>query len=302
MPVMNRTDFANGLEQGMNTYFGMSYRSFPEEWRKIYEVSNTEKATEFDVLLTGTGPAQVKAEGASAFMDSGGEAWTARYVMETVAIQIGITEEAIEDNLYISLGQKYAKWVARSMQHTKEVKAAAILNNGFTTFKSGDDVELFSTAHTLAKGGTASNKLATPADFMESSLEDILIQNRRMVDDAGIPVSNMPVRVILAPEQEYEACRILDSQMRVGTSDNDVNAVKYKGIFTQPPHIMTRLTAAKAWFVQTDCPDGLKHFNRKSIMTRVKTEHSTGNYLYLARERYDFGATDWRGILGSEGT
>ena len=302
MAVMNRAQFAKELQEGLNTVFGLDYKSHPEEWRKCFEVENSKKAFEEDVLVSGFGAAPVKAEGASAAFDEGQEAWTSRYTHETIALQFAITEEAIEDNLYMSMGAKYAKALSRSMQHTKEIKGAAIFNNAFDSgFKGGDAKELLATDHPLAGGGEFSNELATPADFSETALEDILIQIRKIEDDRGIPMALSPNMVVIPPELEYIACRVLDSNLRSGTADNDVNAVNKLGIFGSRPHVITRLTDADAWFVKTDCPDGLKYFDRVGIKKRIKTDHDTGNYQYLTRERYSLGWSDPRTLFGSQG-
>lgn len=302
MAVMNRANFAKELEEGLNTVFGLDYKTHMEEWRPCFEVQNSKKAFEEDVLVSGFGAAPVKAEGSSTAFDEGSEAWTSRYTHETIALQFAITEEAIEDNLYMSMGAKYAKALSRSMIHTKEIKAAAVFNNAFSaSYAGGDAKALLATDHPLAGGGTFSNKLSTAADFSETALEDILIQIRKAKDDRGIPIALTPEMVIVPPELEYVACRVLDSTLRPGTADNDVNAVNKKGIFSSAPHIITRLTDADAWFVKTDCPDGLKYFDRVGLKKRIKTDHDTGNYQYLVRERYSLGWTDPRTLYGSEG-
>lgn len=302
MAVMNRVQFAKELEMGLNTIFGLDYKQYPEEWRKLFDVSTSKKAFEEDLLVTGFGAAQVKQEGAGAAFDSGIEGWVSRYNHETIALQFSITEEAIEDNLYMSMGAKYAKALARSMQHTKEIKAASILNNGFSgSYLGGDGKSLLATDHPLLGGGTYSNKLATPADFSEAALEDILVQIRKATDDRGIPLALTPKLVIVPPELEYIAIRILGSANRPGTADNDVNAVHNKNIFARMPEVITRLTDADAWFIKTDCPEGLKYFDRVPMKNRVQIDHDTGNYKYLVRERYSLGWSDPRGIYGSEG-
>lgn len=302
MAVMNRTAFKKSLEEGLNTVFGLDYGSYPEEWRMVFDTESSKKASEEDQLITGFGAAPVKAEGSSIAFDDASESWTSRYTHETIALAFAITEEAIEDNLYISMGSKYAKALARSMIHTKEIKGAAVLNNATSgSYLGGDGVSLLSTAHPLAGGGTQSNKLATAADFSETSLEDILIQIRKAVDDRGIPVALNPTDVIIPPDLEYVACRILDSNLRPGTPDNDINAVNKKGVFGREPVVVTRLTDADQWFVKTDCPDGMKHFNRVGLKKKMEDEFNTGNFLYKCRERYSFGWTDFRSIFGSEG-
>lgn len=302
MAVMNRAQFAKELQEGLNTVFGLDYKQYPEEWRKIFDVSSSKKAFEEDLLVSGFGAAQVKQEGASTAFDSGAEGWTSRYNHETIALQFAITEEAIEDNLYMSMGAKYAKALARSMQHTKEIKAAAVLNNAFSSsFLGGDGKALLATDHPLLGGGTYSNKLATPADFSEAALEDILIQIRKAVDDRGIPLALSPKMVIVPPEVEYTAIRILGSTLRSGTADNDINAVGSKNIFAKMPEVITRLTDPDAWFVKTDCPEGLKYFDRVALKKRVQIDHDTGNYKYLVRERYSVGWSDPKALWGSEG-
>lgn len=302
MAVMNRAQFAKELQEGLNTVFGLDYKQYPEEWKQVFEIGNSKKAFEEDVLVSGFGAAQVKEEGASAAMDDAREAWTSRYVHSTIALQFAITEEAIEDNLYMSMGAKYAKALARSMAHTKEIRGASILNNAFSgSYLGGDGKALLATDHPLAGGGSFSNKLGTDADFSETALEDLLIMIRKAKDDRGIPIALVPKLVIIPPELEYVATRILSSVNRPGTADNDINAIVKKGIFSSPAHVITRLTDADAWFVKTDAPDGLKHFVRVAMKKRVKDDHDTGNFQYLVRERYSFGWTDPRGIFGTSG-
>ena len=302
MAVMSRSDFAKGLQEGLNTYFGLDYKSHNEEWRRCFDVEASQKSFEEDVLVSGFGAAVVKPEGSGITFDDASESWTARYTHETIALAFSITEEAIEDNLYMSMGAKYAKALSRSMIHTKEIKGAAVLNNGFnSSFTGGDGKELLATDHPLIGGGTASNELATPADFSETALEDILIQIRKTEDDRGIPISLNPKQVVIPPELEYVACRILGSELRSGTADNDLNALNYKGIFSMMPDVVTRLTDGDAWFVRTDCPQGLLHFNRKGLKKKMEEDFNTGNYLYKTRERYSFGWSDWRSLFGSAG-
>ena len=303
MAVMSRANFAKQLEEGLNTVFGLDYRQHPEEWRGCFEVESSSKAYEEDVLVSGFGAAPVKAEGASAEYDEGKEGWSSRYTHETIALQFAITEEAIEDNLYMSMGAKYAKALSRSMQHTKEINGAAIFINAFDAdYAGGDGESLLSDAHPLMGGGVYSNKLATPADLAEASIEEMLIQIRKAKDDRGIPLALTAKDIIIPPELEYIAFRILDSNMRPGTADNDVNAINAMGIFGRPGKVVTRLTDPDAWFIRTDCPDSMRHFSRTGIKKRVRTEHSTGNYEYLCRERYVFGWSDPRGCFGSSGS
>jgi hypothetical protein len=300
--AMTRAQFAKELQEGLNTVWGLEYKSHPEEYRKVFKVETSKKAFEEDQLVYGFGGAVVKAEGASYTYDEGGEAWTSRYNHETVALAFSLTQEAQEDNLYMQMGSKYTRALARSMQHTKEIKAAAVLNNGFSgSFTGGDGVALFSASHPLAGGGTFSNILSTPADFSEAAIEDILIQIRKAKDDRGIPIALKPTDVVIPPELEYVACRILNSTQRPGTPDNDVNAINQKGIFGRDPVVVTRLTDPDFWAIKTDDPDGLKMFQRVSVNTKMDIDDDTGNIRYRARERYSFGWTNPRSIFGSQG-
>ena len=300
MGTMTRAQFAKLLQQGLNTVFGLEYKKYAEEWRGCFDVESSTKAFEEDQLVTGFGGAAVKAEGAGVMFDEAQQGWTARYTHETIALAFAITQEAIEDNLYMSMGSKYAKALAKSMQHTKEIKGAAIFNNAVTSgFTYGDGETLLSTAHPLTGGGTASNMLATAADLSESAIEDLLIQMRKSVDDRGIPIAIKGKQMLIPAELEYVAHRILKTRLRPGTADNDANAIKDKSVFSSDPKIITRFTSPTNWFVKTDVSDGLKYYNRKALKRTMDTEFETGNYRYQTRERYSFGATDWRGIFGS---
>jgi len=301
MPI-NRSFNPKQLEEGLNAIFGQNYKEFGNEYQQIFSANTSTKHKEEDVLMTGFGAAVRKTEGSSVTYDQAVEAWAARYIHNTYALAFSITEEDIDDNLYNAKGAKFSKALARSMNQTKEIIHAAILNNGFdSNFTGGDGVSLFSTSHPLVGGGVASNTLATPADFSESALEDVLIMQRRAVDDRSLPISIMPKDVVIPPEEEYNALRILRSTLRAGTADNDINAVAKKGIFTRDPVLITRLTDPDAWMVTTDCPDGLKTFTRKGITKKFDQEFNTGNHRYLCKERYSAGWTDWRGIYGSAG-
>lgn len=303
MAVMSRTQFAKELQEGLNTVFGLEYKQYPEEWRKFFEVVSSNKAFEEDVLVTGFGLAQVKAEGASTAFDEAAEAWTSRYTHETLALQFAITEEAIEDNLYMQMGAKYAKALARAMQFAIEVKCAAVFNNGYdSAYAGGDGKSLFATNHPLAGGGTFSNMLATPADLSETALEDLLIQIRKAKDDRGQPIALTPKMLVVPPEGEYNAIRILASTLRTGTPDNDVNAIKAKSIFASMPEVLTRLSDSDSWFVTTDCMDGLKYFDRVGLKKRIEIDHDTGNYKYLVRRRMSVGWSDPRCAYGSQGS
>lgn len=300
--AMTRAQFAKELQEGLNTVWGLEYKSYPEEWKQVFKVESSKKAFEEDQLVFGFGGAVVKAEGSSYTYDEGGEAWTSRYNHETIALAFSLTEESQEDNLYMQMGAKFTRALAKSMQHTKEIKGASVLNNGFSgSFTGGDGVSLFSASHPLAGGGTFSNILATPADISEAAIEDLLIQIRKAKDDRGIPVALKPTDVIIPPELEYVACRLLNSTQRPGTPDNDINAINKKGIFGRDPIVVTRLTDPDFWAIKTDDQDGLKMFQRVAVNTKMDVDPDTGNIRYRARERYSFGWTSPRSIFASQG-
>jgi len=300
--ALNRADFRKQLQEGLNAVFGMAYKSYPEEWRGFFSVSTSRKAFEEDVLMAGFGAAPVKGEGAGIEYDEGAESYVARYNHETIALAFSITEEAEEDGLYGSLGAKYAKALARALQHTKEVKGANILNNGFdSNFPGGDTKPLFDASHALWGGGTQSNLLATPSDIAEASLETALIQISDWVDERGIPVAISALCIVIPTDLQFITERILASPFRSGTGDNDINALNSMGMFPQGVKINHRLTDADAWFIYTDCPDGLKHMVRKKVSRGIEGDFETGNMRYKARERYSFGFSDYRGAFGSQG-
>lgn len=303
MAIINRSQFAKELQLGLNAVWGLEYNSYPEEWARVFKTETSKKAFEEDVLTTGFGAAVVKPEGASITYDDASEAWTSRYNHETVALAFAITQEAIEDNLYMSMGAKYAKALARSMVHTKEIKGAAVLNNGFSgSYLGGDGVALFSASHPLTGGGVQSNLLATPADIAEASIEDLLVLIRKAKDDRGIPVALKATELIIPPELEYVATRLLDSTLRTNTADNDINAINKKGIFGRDPIVVTRLTDSNAWFIKTDAQDGLKMFQRVAVSTKMEDDFNTGNFRFKSRERYSFGWSDFRSAFGSSGS
>lgn len=300
--MMNRTQFKKNLQDGLNTTFGLEYQRYPEEWREIFEIANSDKAYEEDVLMVGLGAGQVKTEGKSVAFDEGAEAWTARYVHETVALAFAITEEAVEDGLYGNLGAKYSKSMGRSMQYTKNVKGANILNNGFQTaapYLFGDGKGLFATDHPLAGGGTWANTFATHADLAEASMEDMLNLIGAAVDERGLPVMIRARKLITHTNNQFVADRLLNTPNRTGTSDNDLNSIKNQGMIPGGFSINHHLTDPVRWFVTTDCTDGLKHFIRKSIQRGMEGDFETGNMRYKARERYSFGATNQRGAYAS---
>ena len=302
MGVMNRTTHAADLQEGLNAHFGMAYNEHMTEWDKVFDVEDSRKAFEEDVLETGFGAAQIKAEGQNVAYDKGLQGWKARYVHETIALAFAITEEAIEDNLYMRLGPKYSRALARAFQHTKEIKGASIINNGFdTNYAGGDGKPLFALDHPLLHGGVAANILATPADLSEQAIEDLLIMIRKATDDRGIPIALRAMKLITPPEGEYDAIRLTRSTMRVGTADNDISAIVSKGVFNQDPVTITRLTDPDAWFIKTDAPEGLKHMRRVRMKRGIQGDFESGNMRYKGRERYSFGWTEWRSIFGSQG-
>ena len=299
--AMNRAQFASMLEPGLNTLFGLEYDSYPPEYSAVFEANTSNKAYEEDLLLQGFGSAPTKDEGAAISYDSGSQQWTARYQHETVALAFSLTEEAEEDGQYGSIASRYTKALARSMASTKEIKAANVLNNAQTAgFNGGDGVVLLSASHPTTNG-LQSNVLATAADLSETSLESILIQISDMKDDRGLRIAAQGTQLIIPTAYTFVAERLLESQLRTGTADNDINAIKSGGYLPKGYHIMRRLSDADAFFVQTDVPDGLKMFQRSPMKKGMEGDFETGNVRYKVRERYSFGVTDWRGIFGTEG-
>jgi len=299
--AMNRAQFASMLEPGLNTLFGLEYDSYPPEYSAVFEANTSNKAYEEDLLLQGFGSAPTKDEGAAISYDSGSQQWTARYQHETVALAFSLTEEAEEDGQYGSIASRYTKALARSMASTKEIKAANVLNNAQTAgFTGGDGVVLLSASHPTT-AGNQSNVLATAADLSETSLESILIQISDMKDDRGLRIAAQGTQLIIPTAYTFVAERLLESQLRTGTADNDINAIKSGGYLPKGYHIMRRLSDSDAFFVQTDVPDGLKMFQRSPMKKGMEGDFETGNVRYKVRERYSFGATDWRGIFGTEG-
>lgn len=298
---MNRNDFRKQLQEGLNVVFGLEYKRYPEEYREIFDIDTSNKAFEEDVLLTGFGSAPVKPEGGGVAYDTGRESYVARYVHETIALAFSITEEAEEDGLYGSLGNKFSRALARSLQHTKEVKGANILNNGFSaSFLGGDGVALFSAAHPMVVG-LGSNTLAVAADLAEASLEQAAQDIADFTDDRGINLAAQITKLIIPNELQFVATRLLMSPYRTNTGDNDVNALYTLGTIGDGFSVNHRLTDPDAWFLKTDVPDGLKHFVRKKVSRGLEGDFETGNLRYKARERYSFGWSDWRGVYGSPG-
>jgi len=300
--AMNRASFPKDLEEGLNAHFGMEYRDYPEEYTKIFDTYSSDKAWEEDVLMTGFGPAPIKGEGEAFAEDEARQGWVARYNHVTVGMKFAITQEALEDNLYMQVGARYARALARSVKETVEVMGANVLNRAFnSSYAGGDGIELLATNHPLLYGGTASNKLATPADLSESSLEDIFIQVRTAVDDRGLPIALKPKRLIIPPQLTYEAARLLRSVQRPGTDYNDINAIKALGVIGEDVAVITRLTDADAWFIKTDAMDGMKFFDRVGLQRGMDEDFNTGNAIYKVRRRFSFGWSDWRSVAGSGG-
>jgi len=281
----------------------MEYARYGEEHKEIYDTETSERSFEEETKLSGFSAAPVKNEGSSIAYDNAQEAWTARYNHETISLGFSLTEEAIEDNLYDSLSGRYTKALARAMSYTKQVKAAAVLNNGFTggSYAGGDGVALFSAAHPLVSGGTNSNIPAVAADLNETSLENAVIQIAAWTDERGLLIAARPLKLIVPPALQFVATRLLETKLRVGTADNDINAIENNGSIPQGYTINHFLTDTNAWFLKTDVPNGLKHFVRTPMSTGFDGDFETGNTRYKARERYSFGFSDPLGMYGSIG-
>jgi hypothetical protein len=300
--AISRAQLLKELLPGLNALFGMEYKRYGEEHKEIYETETSERSFEEETKLSGFSAAPVKNEGAAIAYDNAQEAWTARYNHETIAYGFSITEEAMEDNLYDSLSARYTKALARGMAYTKQVKAAAVLNNGFSpSTVYGDGQALFSTAHPLVSGGTNSNRPATAADLNETSLEAAVIQIAAWTDERGLLIAAKPRKLIVPPALQFVATRLLETSLRVGTTDNDINALKNNGSIPEGYTINHFLTDSNAWFLTTDVPNGLKHFVRVPLATSMDTDFDTGNNRYKARERYSFGVSDPLGAWGSPG-
>jgi hypothetical protein len=281
--------------------FGLEYDKYEDEHAEIYETENSERSFEEEVKLSGFGAAPVKNEGASITFDTAQEAFTSRYNHETVAMGFSITEEAMEDNLYDSLSARYTKALARAMAYTKQTKSAALLNNGFTTFQSGDGVTLFNTAHPTVSGGNNRNRLSTDADLNETSLEQAIIDIAAFTDERDLLIAARPRKLIVPPALMFVATRLLETDLRVGTADNDLNAIKTNGSIPEGYRVNHYLTDTDAFFIVTDIPNGMKHFVRTPMQTSMDGDFDTGNVRYKARERYSFGVSDPLGIFGSPG-
>ena len=297
--AISRAQLVKELEPGLNALFGLEYKQYVNEAAEIFDTESSDRAFEEEVMLSGFGNAAVKPEGQGIQFDDAQETFTARYTNETIALAFAITEEAIEDNLYDRLASRYTKALARSMANTKQVKGAGVLNNGFNAaFAGGDGVALFSGAHpTLA--GTFSNMLTTAADLNETSLEQALIDIAAMTDERGLLIAARGVKLVIPSALQFTADRLMKSEGRTGTADNDINAIKNMGMVSQGYTVNHYLTNARRWFLKTDVPNGLKHFNRSPIKTTMEGDFDTGNVRYKARERYVFGFSDPRGAFGS---
>jgi hypothetical protein len=300
--AISRAQLVKELEPGLNALFGLEYKQYADEWNEIFETETSDRAFEEEVMLAGFSNAAVKPEGSGVDYDDAQETFTARYTNETIALAFAITEEAIEDNLYDRLASRYTKALARSMASTKNIKGAAVLNNAFdANFAGGDGKELCATDHpTLA--GDFSNELTTPAELNETSLEQSLIDIAAFTDERGLKIAAQGVKLIIPSALQFTADRLMNSAGRTGTADNDINAIRNMGMIPQGYTVNHYLTSAKKFFIKTDVPNGLKHFNRSPIKTSMEGDFDTGNVRYKARERYVFGFSDPRGIFGSNAT
>ena len=299
--AISRAQLVKELEPGLNALFGLEYNRYDNEAAMIFATETSDRAFEEEVMLSGFGAAATKSEGAGVTFDDAKEVYTARYTNETIALAFAITEEAIEDNLYDRLAARYTRALARSMAHTKQVKGATVLNNAFTSGTGGDGSFLCVTNHALGTGGTWSNALSTAADLSETSLEQALIDIAAFVDERGLKIALQAQRMIIPKELQFTAERILRSPQRVGTADNDINAIYQTGMVPQGYHVNHFLADTDAWFLITDAPNGLKHFVRAPIKTAIEGDFDTGNVRFKARERYTFGWSDPRGIFGTPG-
>ena len=301
--AISRAQLLKELLPGLNALFGMEYERYGEEHKEIYETETSERSFEEETKLSGFSAAPVKNEGSAIQYDNAQEAWTARYTHETIAMGFSVTEEAMEDNLYDSLSSRYTKSLARAMAYTKQVKAAYVLNNAFTGGPTyGDGVVLCSTAHPLVSGGTNSNRPTTGADLNETSLENAVIQISLWTDERGLLIAAKPKKLIVPPALQFVATRLLETELRVGTNNNDINAIKNNGAIPEGYTVNHFLTDVNAWFLTTDVPNGLKHFVRTPLQNSMDGDFDTGNVRYKARERYSFGWSDPLGVWGSSGS
>jgi hypothetical protein len=300
--AISRAQLLKELLPGLNALFGLQYKTYDQEHEEIYETETSERSFEEETKLSGFSAAPVKNEGSAIAYDNAQEAWTARYNHETIALGFSLTEEAIEDNLYDSLSARYTKSLARGMAYTKQVKGASVINNGFSSaYVGGDGVSLFSASHPLISGGVNSNRPATAADLNETSLEAAVIQIAAWTDERGLLIAAKPKKLIVPPALQFVATRLLDTSLRVGTTDNDINAIKNNGSIPEGYTINHYLTDNNGWYLTTDVPNGMKHFVRTAMSTGMDGDFDTGNVRYKARERYSFGWSDPLGMFGSQG-
>jgi len=297
--TINRAQLLKELEPGLHALFGLEYKKYENQHTEIFSSETSNRAFEEEVLITGFGAAAVKAEGQGITYDTAAESWTARWTHETIALGFQLTEEAIEDNLYDSISKRYTKALARSMAHTKQVKAAAVLNNAFATYLGGDGKTLIATDHPLYNGGTVNNRAAT--DISETALENALIAIGDFTDERGLPIALQATKIIVPNELTFVMERLLKTEYRPGTADNDVNAVVSTGMIKGGYKVNNFLTDPDAWFLLTDCPDGLKMFTRRGLKTAMEGDFETGNVRYKASERYSFGWSNPRCVYGSPG-
>jgi hypothetical protein len=301
--AISRAQLLKELLPGLNALFGLEYARYGEEHKEIYETETSERSFEEETKLSGFSAAPVKNEGSAIAYDNAQEAWTTRYNHETIALGFSITEEAVEDNLYDSLSARYTKGLARAMAYTKQVKAAAVINNGFSSaYPGGDGVSLFSTAHPLINGSTNANTPSTQVDLNETSLEAAVIQIAGWTDERGLLIAAKPAKLIVPPNLMFVAKRLLDTELRVGTTDNDINAIKQMGAIPGGYTVNHFLTDTNGWYLTTDVPNGLKHFVRSPLTQSMDGDFDTGNVRYKSRERYSFGWSDPLGIWGSSGS
>jgi len=300
--AISRAQLAKELEPGLNALFGLEYARYDDEASEIYETESSERAFEEEVMLSGFGAAPVKSEGTAVSFDDASEAYTARYTHETIALAFSITEEAIEDNLYDRLASRYTKALARSMANTKQVKGAATLNNAFdSSFTGGDGKELCATDHPLVSGNTLRNEPSTASDLHETSLENALIDIAAYVDERGLKVSVRGLKLVVPPALQFVSDRLLESTLRPGTADNDINASRNMGMLPNGYVVNHYLTDTDAWFIKTDAPRGFIHFERMPMSTKMEGDFDTGNVRFKARERYSYGYSDPRCVFGSPG-
>ena len=302
--AISRAQLLKELLPGLNALFGMEYKRYGEEHKELYETESSERSFEEETKLSGFSAAPVKNEGNAIAYDNGQEAWTARYNHETIALGFSLTEEAVEDNLYDTLSSRYTKALARAMAYTKQVKAANVLNNGFNTggsYNGGDGVSLFNTAHPLVSGGTNSNTQSVATDLNETALENAVIQIAGWTDERGLLIAAKPRKLVIPPALQFVATRLLETELRTATADNDINALKNNGAIPEGYTVNHFLTDTDAYFLTTDVPNGMKHFVRTALTTSMDGDFDTGNVRYKARERYSFGWSDPLGMWGSPG-